>query len=590
MKWTRRVFTGLFLASALVGLVGGGFLYYALDDYYEFNEVATTAAPFPLWTLNASRLHLVVEGNVAQHGLLGAEERQARYHLPVGFVHSTSFATNLTPDTPGISPEEVECRYPGNHGDSPFLTGHYLMAQALRWAAYNRTGNAAGQAAASRQIARVLDGLFVLTHVSGVPGHLTRYAFPKGTFPGSVADPARGRFTGRPCPAVSVETRWGTQAHAARNWTGWMYSDDTSRDQNLGAMFGLAAILAFCENQTLLRRAGALACEIVDCLERDNWLVVDYASDASDARFGNSADFDTGWLQSHENVLAFYKVAAQVHPAKYGPKYADAVSRLGYLCQLRNVAIRTSITNMYYPVNLAWQSFWPLVYFEEPAAEGGLRERYQQIFTDVHYATVENHRNAFYQCLWLSVFSPGFVSGQTRVIAELHDTLERMARDRLDGFNTYPAANFSEIGLNISDPADHAALVDPESQAWAQQFAWVDELAGTGGASEEYPANLLPFVEHTRWATPVDWRPPSDFTWQRPPFRYTTRARANSRHEYPHADFTLVYWLCRYLDLVPDPAITYTPATISQAQVYRAWPGALWPSYNQSTTIVGGLP
>ncbi|MHA1730299.1 MAG: hypothetical protein ACTSU5_00055 [Promethearchaeota archaeon] len=584
MSRTKKV-TLIVVAVVLVPFVAGYCAFeYAVHDFYEFNDVPTTEAPFPLLALDEAKLHVAVEGNLEDDGFLGAEERQARYHLPLGFLGSVIFEKNKTPDTDGLLPEGVRCVGLGNHGDSPFLTGHYLMAQALRWATYNRTENLAGQRAAELQVSRALDGYFILLHVSGNPGHLVRYAFPLDTFPGSQADNEFDTFRGRYCRAVTTHTRWGDVSYPERDWSGWMYSDDTSRDQNLGTMFGLAGVLAFCGNDTLKARAGALAVEITECMIRDNWQVAEVLNDNTSARAGNSADFDVGFLASRVNRLEFLKIASVVDPDKYAPLYRDALVLSNDLPTLGHEALLLSSVTSYYPINLAWESIWPLVYFEESASEGGLREKYLEVLERVHYAAVKNHRNAFYQCLYLSVLAPGRATAEARVQAEVRDSLERMSRDRWDGFNVYHGANFSEIGLDASSEADRESLVDPKSTKYEKAFSFLTTLGG-----DTY-SEASPFREHTKWAVPVDWRYPSDFIWQRSPFHYLDYTLNMSRREYPHADFTLVYWFSRYLGIVGDPATPPTPRTIPQSVVAEAWQGFLWPSYSQAKSILEGLP
>ncbi len=575
------IILGVTLFPIVTGLI---FFQYALADFYEFNDVPTTEAPFPLLTLDEHRLHITIEGSLELDGFLGAEERQARFHLPLGFIASTIFEKDKFPDFPEIALEDIKAAHMGHHGDSPFLTGHYLTAQALRWACYARVGNSAGLTAAETQIDRVLDGLWILLHVSGNPGHLVRNAFPIGSFPGSEIDNGNNRFGGRFSPNTITPTRWGPVTNPSHDWSGWVYADDTSRDQNLGVMFGLAGVLGFCGNTTLKARAGALVCEIVDCMERDNWQVAEVTGDDTTFRASNSADFDLGFLASRMNRLEFLKLASIVNPAKYGPKYQDAIVILNDLGTLGHEGLRSAIVTTYYPINLAWETMWPLVFFEEPASQGGIRETYLDVFEHVHYATVKNHRNAFYQCLWLSVLPPDRFATETRVFAEIQDSLERMSRERWNGFNIYPGANFSEIGLDITNPADHSSLIDPKSLNYEKMFVWMNNILG------DTLEDISPFQEHTKWATPVDWRPPTDFVWQRVPFEYMNGTANRSRIETPQADFTIVYWFARYLGIVGNPTRTFTPAVIPLDYVAIVWENYLWPSFGTNNKILEGLP
>ncbi|GAB4311292.1 MAG: hypothetical protein Kow0069_11630 [Promethearchaeota archaeon] len=578
-SWTFRLFASgaLVVVALAAGFIGA---YQAiLVEYYEFNDQPSSEAPFPLLELDEERLHVAVEGTESV-GFLGAEERQARYHLPLGYVATAQFVPGTAPDEVGASPaaaaELARCSALGNEWDSPFLTGHYLAAQALRWNVYHREGNAAGVQAAETQVSRVLDGLFLLTHVSGVPGHLVRYAVPAGTFGEDAPDPFRPTFWGRRSTVVRVQTRWGDVNYPAVDFSGWIYADDTSRDQNLGAAFGLAAVLAFCDNSTLKARAGALVVEIVERFKADGWLVANWESDDSDARAGNSADFDLGFLAAHPNVLEFLKLASVVDPARYEGEYAAAVARDGYLATLSHETLLPSVATSYYPVNLAWESIWPLVYFEE----GRLRERYLDVVEGVHYRVVKNHRNAFYQLLWLSLLPPERAAAETRVVAEVRDSLERMSRDRWDGFNYFRAANFSEVGHALEEDE---WLIDSTSRKYANLFS-----GGFSLLNYDF-SDLFPTAEHTRWAVPVDWRYPSDFIWQRTPFRYAESPTNRTRREYPHADFTLVYWLSRYLGLVGKPATPVGPGTATLAQVGAAWESQLPASYGAAHDLLGAL-
>ena len=181
------------------------------NKFLYFMEFEPENNPHELKTINTTRLHYLVEGNPMDHNVLGAEMRQALYHMPLGMFGVPQFSDGLfpehgvtdpytwTPDdfsSPGWWNNLSDVRMVSlNHlGDSPWRSSLYLQAQCLRWAVYNREGNLNGTQAAELQIARILDGFWIQTRASGIPGHLIRFAFPNNTFGINGDEPDRYDF------------------------------------------------------------------------------------------------------------------------------------------------------------------------------------------------------------------------------------------------------------------------------------------------------------------------------------------------------------------------------------------------------------
>ena len=567
-----RIIAIILLFSLIIPISAISILYrMALRDSSAFIDIPSTESPYPFLDLNETLVHIMVEGNMDDHGVLGAEERAARYHNLFGYQTSVRYQVNASPDDSGITPETSNVTHIGGLGDGAFLTGLALFGQSFRWATYNRENNQDGILAAEKQIGRMLEGLYILTHVTGTPGELARYAIPMDANIGYPTINQDHYFQGRICPSYTsynpdyIESKHN---YPETNWSGWMYKDDTSRDQNLGALMGLAGVIAYCTNTTLYSLAGEILLEIVDFLYESNWFVNSLNYTGID-RFTNGADFNTGMFCSGWGKLSLLQVARQINSEKYDPIYKSYLTVYGSLLKLEGENIRMYIIGDYFPMNLGWLTVWMVVNFMPK--NDPMFSYLIDIVKDGHYAAIKNNRNAWFQCLYLNILKEDDLSSEEntekygQIIVEIRDSLQRMSRMRLKHFNNLWELPFAEDGLDINpnDEDQLETLYDTNADKWNDKLGFFIDLTDTLGASI--------FGRHLKYALPIDYRDHYDFPWQFNPFKFDNLKPRNDI-EYFHTELTIVYWMARYMNIVGCPETDFSPRIFSQSEIEQSFP------------------
>ncbi|TFG16307.1 MAG: hypothetical protein EU530_11960 [Promethearchaeota archaeon] len=572
--------------------------------------------PHILKSINSTRLHLLVEGNPIDHNVLGAEMRQALYHMPLGCFGIPRFDENLypehgivdpltwTPDDNTSSPgwwnnlSNVRVQKLDALGDSPWRSSFYIQAQSLRWAVYNREGNSVGVQAAEQQLSRALDGYWIQTRASGIPGHLMRYALPNNTWGENGEEPDNyNYYYGNICPATSVSTKWGTVDNFEFDFSNWVVVGDTSRDQNIGFLFGIASILNFVENNELKMRAGALLVEVVDNLMKNDWKVIEPMDGDINSLRTNGADMDGSPFASWDMPPAFLRVAMEVNPDKYTRLYQESLTSLNFLEMQNNYNGYKNVWPGFFPVNLNWMNKWNWWFMER---NSDMNPIYYEMLED-NYKAVKCLKNAFFQTLYLSMepqqknsdSAAANSSHYNHILLEIKDALARMAEDRWNGFNIYQEPDYSELsayfsdnGLDYSNEDDRLKLLmDPVAETLTHNkfLQLLDNVLG-----------FTDIKEHTLWALPIDWRTREDWTWQRNPFKFRVPVPAaqDILVEESHSEFTTIYWWARYMNWIESPelSLNITPQFISAKDVAQVWQGhGLISTYCNYTRILDGI-
>ncbi len=554
---------------------------YAYKEVFAFNDIPSSASPYFLWELNETLAELIVDGDPATNDILGATQRQARYHGVLGYATSAVFWPGCSPDDTNKTANDAAVQWIGSVGDAAFLTGLYLFGEAARWAVYARDNNTAGLAVAEHQIYRTLEGLYILTHVTGTPGEVVRYALPLDLNYSQTIDPAHDTYYGRVAPAhagYNPSYPDGAHGHPEMDWTTWMYCDDTSRDQNIGVMMGLAGVIAFCQNETLVNFAGELACEIVDYFIDSHWFVNSWTFDGGE-RFSNGADFDGGLFQSGWAKLAFLQVARQVQPEKYNDVYDEMFTARNQFIKLDAEWTLRYVIDGYFPLNLFWCIGWMFTRFidhEDPFYPTVIK-----YLEDTGYYPVRNHRNAWFQLLYMSLLEPDQRATMTRVHDEVRDAIQRMCVMREAHFNGLWELPFNEIGI---DPGNETQMEtrfwDRTAEKWNQALGWPLEALESFYTLELFPS-------HTLYPVSINYRTHYDFPWQFSPFSpWSFGLDQSNRVEFFHTELTTIYWLARYYGIVASSGGTFTYPVITPAQVRDHFPAFTLPSGYANTTSI----
>jgi hypothetical protein len=581
-NWATKI-VGFLLILIIVPLfVGITWYNYGNEKAAQYNEIEPEKSPYPLLTLNESLLHVIVEGNLKTHGILGAEEREARYHSLVGYRHSVRFIQGKSPDDENNTLSNITCATPGSLGDAAFLNGLNLFGQAYRWAVYNRENNSAGILASESQIKRMLEGVYILTHVAGTPGELTRFAFPNNLVNYSSQVRNNRYYHGKICPSHSIyNPSYPNNLHnyPQMNFTGWTFSDDTSRDQNLGTLLGLSAVYKYCDNITLKNLAGERIIEIVDFLYNSNWFVHTNTDNNTGERWTNGADFDTGLFSSGWAKLSLLSIAKAVYPEKYTPIFNEYFVLHNQYLKLEGEQLTHHAMGSYYPLNLGWLTAWMFLQFL-PKSDPFYSSVFQ-IMENSHYKVVKNHRNAWFQSLYLSFLSADElkVDNKARIILEVKDSLERMSTMRNKHFNGLWEQPFDEIGIDTSNATQMESLYDPHADKWFNDL----EILRT--ESEELD-DVIGYERLLTSALPINYRNMRDHPFQFNPFQLPAK-NSRTRIEYFHSELTNVYWIARYLKIIGSPVDKFTPITFKQAEIPQYWPSLNFPAeYYTSDSVI----
>lgn len=530
-------------------------------------------------------------------------ERQITPHLPFGAVLSLDYSSRraaaakarsragrarLGPVTRGSS------THYGLEADSSIWTGHYLAAEAFRYAATN------GDAAALSRLRAVLDGIDRLFYVTGDaaavngsgrlsrrasdlapvtvgPGIFARtarpstsvrdYAPPLNRRPCHYERPARGWTLSAPRsarrhfatyrevatylarqPALS---RLATVTPVGTVWFGWGCGDDhpISRDQYLGLFMGLGIANQLVDQADIRQRTRALIDQMLDYLIRNNWNVVLPPDNRIRTMFVGNIDVQ----------LAFLRIGATVDPGRYLTRYR----RYAAAAELDWTDVWFSSLDpisSYFKFNLAHALFLPSLLYED---DPGVRSSYLQAY-DLLWRTVRQHENAWFDVVHALVAppsqragvlqQPSAANGGLTLGQEIQTVLEQwlVRRSRVPGPDGQPRND-------LPDPQTLLSL-------WPNDVTPYTSLEGATSCQAKF-------------AIPVSARTGNgmDFVWQRSPFGTSipsskcrgtarpteqdlrTNGAADAQREGPAVDYLLAYWAAAYVGAVPVPAGTAVP-------------------------------
>jgi hypothetical protein len=502
--------------SPVFGFLGmAGYFFYAVGDYNKFNE------DLPYF-YNEFYLNTFQEPNYTQlynksiwHGYF-----QRTYHLPLDTITDVVFFANNTPRG-----------YDGK-GDSAIWTGYFLASEAFRYAVTKNDS-------ALDFIKQAALGLQRLITISGEPGYLVRFAVPKNAT--YLTDPLWADFFGG-------SNRFDV-LYQGETWT---YEDRTSRDQNIGIMFGFGIVYDLLredpspEAQEICQIIKTNVELVLDYFIKVNWIVVDVEGASK-----MGADFESGMFFTGPGsvaILAFLKVGELVNPAKYGPIYYNYAIKQGWADQTWDWN-DMNVNWQYYSFNLNHATFFTLLRLEK---DPYLKAIYQKAYDQSLWRLIKYHRNAYFNLIYLIAHD----------IYDVNATVQDGAvmlfpwNDTLDSLQRYPEAprrSWTVINSNRTlihpKTGQNVSLIDPKSVNWAETYGiknldFLFEPVGFS-LSEEFQLD-----EHAIYALPIDERPVSDFQWQRSPFGLDDYG--DGSWESPAMCYTLIYWMGRYYDFLPS--------------------------------------
>ena len=247
-------------------------------------------------------------------------------------------------------------------GDSAIWTGHWLAAESFR---YRVTRSAEALQAALL----ALNGLETLVHVTAEHNLLARCVVrPESPYAAGPRNEEahHGEYTGR------------------YNGADYVWFGNTSRDQYLGALFGLSAAFEHIEDPAVRARISVVVSKLIDRLLEKNWSVVMPGGQVS----------TVFWLRP-EQQLAILQVGRQVNPARFTRVYEDKRSGASGLELVMSVEAREP-HDSYFKFNLNAIAFFNLLRLEEQSSSK--RAQYVEAYLTFRRA-VAAHGNAFFNVI-----------------------------------------------------------------------------------------------------------------------------------------------------------------------------------------------
>lgn len=273
---------------------------------------------------------------------------QAR-HMPHGAILDPIFA----------SPGSEEIVHYTRGGDSALWTGFYLAAEAYR---YNVTGDPQALANAWR----ALSGLRLLVYVTG-SHQLARAAVP-------------------------ISSRWASDilseeaAHGSHTGSyeghGYYWIGDTSRDQYIGAFFGLAAAWDLAPETRAT--VADLVWRMLDYLDRNSWSVRDPGGKLA-----------TTFAGRPEQQLMLLAVGRHVLPDRFGEDYSNFAT-LNFFLVTPPVALDVlDEFDSYFKFNLDTVTLYNLIRLENNPTR---RDAYWNAYHLLR-RTTDDHQNAHFNMI-----------------------------------------------------------------------------------------------------------------------------------------------------------------------------------------------
>jgi hypothetical protein len=293
-----------------------------------------------------------------------------RLHLVGSFPHPTIVDPHFASADPAAAGYSAVIGYV-HAGDAAIWTGHYLAAEAFRYAV-TKSPDALANAR------RALSGIQGLVDVTtpAQPDVLARFLWPDSwQYADRMAliEGGHGVYRGAP----------GGVPH---RWLG-----NTSRDQYSGVFFGLGVAFDLIDQPDVRSRIASLLTRMLELLLRNSWNVP--MPDGS---------FSTTFLIRPDQQLTFLQVGRRVNPARFAGVYREY--RTTYAgAVIAPIAVECQDPHRsYYKFNLNHINLYNLIRLEEPGAPRAL---YVNAFQGLRACT-KDHGNAHFNLVERAINGP----------------------------------------------------------------------------------------------------------------------------------------------------------------------------------------
>ena len=423
------------------------------------------------------------------------EQRSSTQDMPFGSLLSASVAA----DAVDGQPENWD-----NFQDSAIWTGHWVAAQAFRYAASG--GDEQEQKQAADGALKGLQGLEKLSQIAGVPGLLSR-VLVNADAPDDVK-------------AALKQNAEEHNKEFAGSYQGVDYLGEghISRDQYVGAFLACAMALQHINRSDVQALAKKVAGDMIAYLHEVHWSPLHAAAETP----GQKPLVSTTYMTTPGQVLAILQLGRRYIDPSYDAEFQKrrAMAPAAWLMEWLDTLDPSS---HYYKFNLLHSMALVLLGLEDDPQE---LESLCAAFRTVRQA-LRYHANAYFNLVELTVFEnrPDLLSRHEPNIVE--ETRGLMAR-WLERPPTRQAVDRRAV-----------PIVHRESPATVD-FRGLDQ----GPKSKGTIIARMPLR--------ADLRPGTDFLWQRSPFLLPARPQpdpADLETRPPGVDLLLPYWMGRRLGL-----------------------------------------
>jgi hypothetical protein len=479
-------------------------------------------------------------------------------------------------------------------GDSAIWTGHYLAAEAFRYAVAKRAGDAAAQAAAKARIDLVAYALHRNSNISAswqptpcAPDQPpTGGPHSCGGFPGEAGELLRNcRSVGSPFVAT------GNMIFGPLDWveedgrtTKWMCEDGTSRDQYAGVILGLVSVLqqVGADDPALRDRTARDVIGMTDYLVRHGWSVFrphTFVSTSGSENFVYPLFVNVPTARLNMAASARYAASLLGDPvtsATWNGVWAEEWASQSPAIPAQLLVEIASPHNSYYVHNLEHIVTFNLL---RTVPEATTREVLRRHFAIVD-ETTRDDLNAHFETLTYAMTGETWRLDEAAAhLAEWIDyrntaddpawqakALRTRCRPPSEAPPVPPPTAddpfapfvFPEVNapMNPSGPGD---LIDCVQEDEVQYFQ--DSPSGPQRTVQPAPPGSDPALTRARVPLPVvDRVRHHDFLWQRSGFELRSGpegAHPESREN--NVDYLLPYWMQRFLTEVDEPRIAPFP-------------------------------
>lgn len=321
-----------------------------------------------------------VMASAAEADALRIDQSVQRRHLPFNAIMDPVFST----------PESGQIVSYSRCGDSAIWTGHYLAAEAFRYASTNSPE-------ALEQIHVALGGIAILLQVTQ-SRILARCAFLE-EFPAALDIASEERLNG------VYRSDFGPEK--------WIWIGNTSRDQYAGVYFGLTAVWNLVNDAQVRESVRWIVNGSLSRLLEDGW-IIRIPGGPANVSFSTRPDLR----------LMMLKLGARVNPGAFGPEYQREVENSAGSVVLPILFDTLDQHSSYFKFNLAHITFYGLL---SASDSGGAVANYRRAW-DLLRRTTDNHGNAFFDRIALAVDGPS-EQRDVRANEMLNEWLKRPERD-----------------------------------------------------------------------------------------------------------------------------------------------------------------